>query len=127
MWGESPSKRLGFDAVYSDLVCWKIDAGLAQFKIWYDARMQARRKVGKYGQEAKYKTLKAVLGVYDEMQHGGFKNSAELSEVSEDYLQAVIAASKEGKSAPDIVSWMNQRMNADADVDFAALEDRDGW
>lgn len=124
MWGVSPSVRLGFDKEFSELVCWKIDAGLAQFKLWYDSRMQARRKVGKYGQEAKYKTLTAVLGVYDEMQNGGFKNRAELSEVSEDYLQAVIAAHKEGKPRPDIVSWMSQKMNTNAD--FEDQEDRDG-
>jgi hypothetical protein len=94
--------------------------------------MEARRKVGKYGQEAKYKTLDSVLGIRDVERTGDFASEEDLSDATDAYMLAVIEANKQGKPAPDIVEWLAQREAVEADFrikDVIGAEDdgRDDW
>lgn len=90
--------------------------------------MEARRKVGKYGQEAKYKTLDAVLGIRDDLKTGGFASQEDLTDAADDYLKAVIEAQKTGK-AIDVTEWLEQRKETEADFRMQGEggNGRDDW
>ena len=104
----TPTQYLGFGRYFSDRVCAEIDIGLAQFRGWYTSRMEQRRKVGKHKWEPTYKNLDEVLGVTEALRRGGW-DGKELTDVSQDYRQAVIAATKKGLPPPDITVWMANR------------------
>lgn len=113
-------------------MCVKLDNGLAQYRLWYTSRMEARRKVGKYGYEAKYKTLDAVLGIRDADKTGDFASEEDLSDATDAYMLAVVEALKQGKPKPDITEWLANREAVETDFrikDVIGDDDdgRDDW
>lgn len=112
-------------------MCLKVDNGLAQYRIWYQSRMQATRKVGKYGREAKYKTLDAVLGIADAEKVGDFASESDLSDATDAYMLAVVEATKQGKPVPDVVEWLAEHQSVEADFRIndviGDFDGRDDW
>jgi hypothetical protein len=105
----SPTAAVGLDQLFSDWVCFHIDLGLAQWRLWYTARMHATKRKGKYGTEAKYSTLDEVLGIDVARSMGWLQESVDEEQASEEYKAAILAAAREGKPLPDIVEFMDER------------------
>jgi hypothetical protein len=105
----SPTMAVGLDRHFSDWVCFEIDKGLAQWRLWYTARMHAMKRKGKYGTEPKYDSMDDILGITAARQMGWLPESQDEDRASEDYKAAILAAAREGKELPDIVEFMEER------------------
>jgi len=104
----SPSTAAGLYLQFPPWICLEIDKGLAQYVRWYEGRMEATEKSGKYKTRPKFKTLADVLGINEQKARGGM-SGADLKDVSGDYKQAVIAAARQGLPAPDINEFLAKR------------------
>ena len=105
----SPTAAVGLNRIFSDWVCFHIDMGLAQWRLWYTARMHATVRAGKYGTKAKYDSMDDVLGITAARQMGWLPESADENEATEEYKAAILAAAREGRALPDIVEFMEER------------------
>jgi hypothetical protein len=100
----TPTQYLGLNRVFSDWVCAEVDKGLAQWRIWYQGRMQQMQKSGRHSWRPKYKTLNELLGITEEVRRGGFTGK-DLTDVSALYKRAVVEAAKQGEPPPDAEEW----------------------
>jgi hypothetical protein len=105
LYGGTVTQNLGLNRIFSDYVCYEIDSGLAQWRLWYKGRMREQQKIGKGKWSSRYKDLNDVLGVTEALRRGGWEGK-ELTHVSGDYKTAVIEAAKKGLPPPDIHEWM---------------------
>lgn len=96
----TPTQYLGLDRYFSDSVCTVVDFGIAEFGEWVDGRSQQRQKVGRKGKtKPVYDTLADVLGITEAQARAG-KSGKEFSQLAGGYLQATIAARKDGAQGP---------------------------
>lgn len=112
----SPSQYIGFDRIFSDNICYDVDAVVAHFGIQTENRMQEQRKKSSGKWELKYKTMPEVLGIREDEWRGGF-DQQELVAAGAEYRQAVVEAAKRGEEVPDIDEWMAQRELAESSDD----------
>lgn len=93
MWGnQSPSQKAGLTREFPSWVCNEIDKGLAQYRLWYQSRMEAITRKGK----PKYRTLAEVLGITEERNRGNMSDD-QLSDKATELRLAMIEAHKSGQ------------------------------
>lgn len=111
----TPTQYTGLNRVFSDWICAEIDKGLSLYRNWYTSRAHEMEKRGKHSYRPKYRTLDELLGITEALRRGGFATGAEITSVSDEYRQAVIAAHKRGEAPPDVTEWLARYHAGDFD------------